>query len=429
MAELADELPGFGGLYLDENQRMVIQLTNKGDLRLARTKVREYFMARARSEASRMAVRQQKIEEAISHSVKYDFRQLHTWYDEIRAKILSLNGVTSGDIDEARNRIVIGVADPEMMATVQKELAQVAAPEDAVLVKSGIRPAKLDVDLRDEVRPVVAGVQISRVGFCTLGYNVAHPEDSYWYFVTASHCTEVYGTVNSDVFGQPENDRPIGFEVADPPTFTLAEDPRCPSYECRFSDVALIRYTISSHKQGHIAWPTNFGSRNSTTTKPIDGAADPVLYQLVHMVGRTSGHQAGLVQGMCEDILGSDGIWRLCSGRADYVSGAGDSGAPVFTDGTWYGGMVIARGVHWGSQTATVKFFSLHSLWDSELREDFGGTFDVTAPPPPFTLSINGPSVVSPMAIACTWLAAASGGTPPYHSYQWSGVLSGTNLL
>lgn len=73
-----------------------------------------------------------------------------------------------------------------------------------------------------------------------------------------------------------------------------------------------------------------------------------------------------------------------------------------------------------------MKFFSLHSSWDSELREDFGGTFDVTAPPPPFTLSINGPSVVSPMAIACTWLAAASGGTPPYHSYQWSGVLSGT---
>lgn len=234
MAELADELPGFGGLYLDENQRLVIALTNQGDLRLARTKVREYFMARARADASRMAVRQQQIEEAISRSVKYDFRQLHTWYGEIRAKIFSLDGVTSGDIDEDQNRIVIGVADPEIMARVQKELAQVAAPEDAVLVKSGIRPAKLDIDLRDEVRPVVAGVQISTVGFCTLGYNVAHPEDSYWYFVTAAHCTNVFGVVDGDVFGQPQNNRPIGFEVADPPTFTQAEDPRCPSYECRF---------------------------------------------------------------------------------------------------------------------------------------------------------------------------------------------------
>lgn len=141
------------------------------------------------------------------------------------------------------------------------------------------------------------------------------------------------------------------------------------------------------------------------------------------MIGRTSGHQGGLVKGMCEDVLGTDGVWRLCSARADYVSGSGDSGAPIVSDNS---GVVIARGVHWGSQSATVKFFSLHSSWDSELREDFGGTFDVTAPPPPFTVSIDGPSVVSPMA-SCTWDAAPSGGTPPYHSYQWSGVLSGTS--
>jgi subtilisin family serine protease len=54
------------------------------------------------------------------------------------------------------------------------------------------------------------------------------------------------------------------------------------------------------------------------------------------------------------------------------------------------------------------------------------GSWSRCVPPPPLNVWIDGPSVVSPMA-SCTWYAAPSGGTPPYHSYQWSGVLSGTS--
>lgn len=32
MAALADELPGFGGIYFDENGQLVVQLTNAGNL-------------------------------------------------------------------------------------------------------------------------------------------------------------------------------------------------------------------------------------------------------------------------------------------------------------------------------------------------------------------------------------------------------------
>lgn len=377
-----------------------------------------------------MAVRQEKLDEMISHLAMYDFRQLHTWYAEARAKILSQDGVTFGDIDEIQNRIVIGVMDSDAMARVQAALTTLAAPDDAVLVKSGVRPARLDraTSLRGIVRPVVAGVQINRgvgePGACTLGYNVAHPQDSYWYFTTAAHCTGAgIGNVSGDTFGQPDINSPIAFDVADPPVFTPAQDSRCPSHTCRYSDVALLRYTTGNWKHGHVAWP-NTGSINFTTTRGINAAADPTMYMLVHMVGRTSGHTGGLVIGVCVDRFVADGVWRLCSGMADYVSDPGDSGAPVVTDVL---NIVTARGSHWGSDLGpepTNKYFSMHSQWDSEMRQDFGGSFDVTlaGSPAPF-VNISGHNLIPP-DLACTWTASATGGVPPY-SFVWSGVLSG----
>jgi hypothetical protein len=429
MAQLADEIPGFAGIHFDENQpnenqQLVIELTSTGNLQQARTRLGEHFLARARGNTARMAVRQQHLDESTSHLAKYNFRELHTWYGEIVEKVLSIEGVTSSDIDESQNLIVIGVTDSETMAKVQTALRHVAAPRDAIHIKSGIQPATLAIDLRNYVRPVVAGVQLYNAGYCTLGYNVNHPEDGYWYFLTNSHCTSEYGGVHGDFFGQPDAAHPIGREAADPPTFTHAQDSRCPNYECRFSDAALIRYSTSSYRHGYIALP-NIGSRDFTTSVAINAAADPVQYQLVYKVGRTTGHTGGLVRRMCENRFGSDGIWRLCSVVADYVADVGDSGSPVFTN---YSGVVTARGIHWGRETGSNPievFFSPHSAWDAELRADFGGTYSVVYVPP-LNGYIDGPDEVSPM-ISCTWYAAPSGGTPPYKNFQWSGVLSGTN--
>jgi hypothetical protein len=46
-------------------------------------------------------------------------------------------------------------------------------------------------------------------------------------------------------------------------------------------------------------------------------------------------------------------------------------------------------------------------------------------PPPTLTVDIDGDSEVPPTGI-CSWLAIVGGGEPPY-SYQWSGILSGTD--
>lgn len=44
----------------------------------------------------------------------------------------------------------------------------------------------------------------------------------------------------------------------------------------------------------------------------------------------------------------------------------------------------------------------------------------------PFTVSISGPSVVSPYDDFCEWSASVSGGEAPFQ-YQWSGILTGTS--
>jgi hypothetical protein len=49
-------------------------------------------------------------------------------------------------------------------------------------------------------------------------------------------------------------------------------------------------------------------------------------------------------------------------------------------------------------------------------------------PPPPPEVTITGPTEV-PESGTCTWQAHASGGTPPYQNYTWSGALSGSGTF
>jgi hypothetical protein len=61
----------------------------------------------------------------------------------------------------------------------------------------------------------------------------------------------------------------------------------------------------------------------------------------------------------------------------------------------------------------------------SAIRNDFGLSNPPPPPPPPPALNVNigGPSTV-PLFGWCTWNASVSGGTPPYTSYEWSGILT-----
>ncbi len=432
LAMLAEELPGFGGLFFDSTGQLIIRLKDQSLLDSFKPRITQFLTRDAGGNAAFVAERMEQVAAARAQEAQYDFRQLHTWYQQVVAIAGGAEGVTMGDIDEVRNRVVVGVANSSRIASMEEAVARLGIPSGVVIVEQ-FDPVEIhqsQQSLRDRTRPVIAAVEISSgLGICTLGYNVAHwfnEEYQEEYFVTNSHCTTVFGQVTGMSMGQAVSTDIIGTESVDPPLFTNSSDPRCPAgRQCRYSDAALFLYNEASFSHGIVAWP-DVGSIDYSNIRVITGGGDPIVGMTVHKVGRTTGHTTGVVSETCIDVPqfsgGFDtGRTMLCQVRGNYNSAGGDSGSPVvdiFPDGT-----LVNRGIHWGSG----GIFSMGNEWLRELREPLGvghglcTTASCLPPPPPpppsMTATISGPTTVRPGAV-CTWLANVQGGSPPY-GYAW----------
>lgn len=157
------------------------------------------------------------------------------------------------------------------------------------------------------------------------------------YFLTAGHCSgSVWGTAGNWPVYQHNSDR-VGQEYITAPVVSYPNW-RCPSAAkspCTEADVLAIRYDDTVAVQyGNVA--NVDGSRNITGTYNVQGTISGVLNgQSITKVGATTGKTTGTVQATCVDISYSTfhhpgSVWLLCAQRANYSSGNGDSGAPVF---------------------------------------------------------------------------------------------------
>jgi len=111
-SDLAGEVPGFGGLYYDDDGTLTVRLKDTGRADAARSPV-SAFLAR---QAGRSSVRLGQIPGEVGAmravAARYDFRELRAWYQEqVVPGLQATDRVTMTDIDERRNRIVIGVRD------------------------------------------------------------------------------------------------------------------------------------------------------------------------------------------------------------------------------------------------------------------------------------------------------------------------------
>jgi hypothetical protein len=224
---LAEEVPGFGGLYLDGEGTVYVYLQDLG--------------------------RAQEVESWGEHVVaiqgEYDFRDLFAWKDELRA-LLPWDEVLSLDIDEQRNRLRVGV-EAEVVEAFQAELAgilrETSIPPEAVTVEADEATVTLEM-LTDSMQPIPAGVQITGNGFCTLGTNAV--SNGVEGFVTNSHCTAVRGVVDGSIFFQSTvaPGANVGVETIDPPFLVGGKCP--PDRRCRFSDTAFVTYDDPSFSEG-----------------------------------------------------------------------------------------------------------------------------------------------------------------------------------
>jgi hypothetical protein len=357
---LAREAPGFGGLFLDSAGIYHVFLTDVARAAAARPAIAAFLQERGVALASggdELQVRQGR----------YDYGQLAEAFQRL-TPALTAAGITQWDIDEARNRVTVGVIDSASATRVRADLARLDLPPGLVAIKL-IPPTNVTGTLREAYSPRVGGLQIYNInwpngspggpGTCTLGYNVrlyytgAGTYDPAQYFTTASHCTRSMTSMTGDTVGQPDAAHRIGVEVAESPPVTSAEAYFCPvGAECRYSDAALFRYFPGVNNYwGRVARLSSFAQINGyfTNVKEWEYAA---VGSVVGKMGRTTWFTEGRVISTCASVrqyVGGAPTNRimLCQGQAEYGSDGGDSGAPVFTRAySNYG--IGPVGTHWG---------------------------------------------------------------------------------
>jgi len=405
--ELVRSIPGFGGLFLDGDGVATVYVTNPMAVEGVDNEVLSYLGRSGIDAPPEVRVRRGD----------FTLLQLDEWFEATSPEVLGLESAVFVDLDEAANRLTIGVEDAGTADRAQRIAMDLGVPEEAVSVvlTEPILPMN---SLRDSHRPTVGGLQINFPGYlCTLGFNaeaegggdsgggggggggkgksnknsptatVQAIENS---FITNSHCTSTQGGVEDTPYWQPlssVNPVQIATEVEDPGyKKNLAGCPR--GRKCRLSDASRARYDNGTDfVLGAIARPSvgpNAGSvawSGATFTITAEGTA--TVGQTVNKVGRTTGWTQGTVTAtnVATGVSGTNivqlGQTFVEAGGAQVVAG-GDSGSQVFM-GT--GGNVTLVGLLWGGNgPGTLFVYSPIANVEAELGNLRTHAGDTTVP-------------------------------------------------
>ncbi|HSB54046.1 MAG TPA: hypothetical protein VLD58_06805, partial [Gemmatimonadales bacterium] len=206
-AQLDRQIPGFGGFFLDAGGIPTVYLTPGAGRAAAEQALSGYLNGRGLSTATLRTLQ-----------ARYGWQQLERWFNAASPAALAISGTVFVDNDETSNRVLIGVSDISAQGQVRAAVARLGVPDEAVIVQRA-DPILQVATLQNVVdRPVRAGVQINFPGYlCSVGFNATSGTQKS--FITASHCTNTQGGVESTPYWQPlQTTDPvqIGTEVADP---------------------------------------------------------------------------------------------------------------------------------------------------------------------------------------------------------------------
>jgi hypothetical protein len=348
-AAVAREVPSFGGVFLNEAGRPTAYVTDLA----AGDAVRSGLAGLAREQGFSPG-------DIVLLRGDFPYAQLSEAFARATHAVMPLAGSVFTDLDEARNRVVVGVEHVGLMASARAALARagLAAGSYEVTVTDPIHPV---ATLRDEFDPTQGGIQIHFTQFlCTLGLNVN--DGTQRSFLTNSHCTATQGGVESTVYYQPTSSvdgTVIATEVEDPTYFRNGACPR--GRRCRYSDSSRALYsTAQASTLGAIAITSapNTGSITVTGTRNVAGTSSSVVVgTTVSKVGRTTGWtQAGVSRTCVNTGVSGTNIVQLCQhwvqhGSATIVAG-GDSGSSVWTGST----SATIVGLLWGGSSDNRTF-------------------------------------------------------------------------
>lgn len=348
---LAQRIPSFAGLYLDEEGAPVVALVGRADADLASREITPALRSRG-LESGELRVA----------SARFTYRQLGAWHQAMNESLAEA-GVVFTDLDEANNTVTVGVENPVAGMVVRRMAERSGLPGEALQVRI-VEPIAFAATVRDQIRPVQGGLQIHFGNYlCTLGFNATSGSTASW--ITNSHCTNTQGGVEGTQYYQPTSSTPnsfIGTEVADPAYVKGGSCPR--GKKCRYSDSSRGAYAAGvTSSLGRVARPASRSSLVGTLTidagNPfftINGEQNSALVgEEVNKVGRTTGWTYGNITNTCVNtgVQGSQVVLFCQHFVAGGVQG-GDSGSPVFS---WSGSNNITlKGILWGGNSSNNSF-------------------------------------------------------------------------
>jgi hypothetical protein len=267
----------------------------------------------------------------VKNVARFRFVDLSDWRDSATTHLLGTNGVVSVDLDELRNRVVIGIGDNADTTGIHKGLDDRGVPRDAVVVMPDEQIAPLYGPRLDSESIVMLGgiaAFAQGQGTCSLGPTLAI--DGVARITTASHCTSVFGAASGEPLWQ--GSRVVGNEINDPPFRTLFG-----KFPARWSDWTVFSGNgVAGILTGHIARTTGDRSVTIDFNNPyffMHSAESGAIAQgwFIYKQGWATGWTYGTVVQSCTDRqVQSTSIWLICQFRTDALANPGDSGGPVW---------------------------------------------------------------------------------------------------
>lgn len=123
LARVEKKARGFGGMFIDADGRLAVYLLDTAELPAARSAIESVFGAKLIPVSGVVALQGQ-----------YTVSQLKRW-TALAGALLKTPGVTMVDMDEAKNRVAIGVADDSGTVALERALPSLRIPREAVVIQ------------------------------------------------------------------------------------------------------------------------------------------------------------------------------------------------------------------------------------------------------------------------------------------------------
>jgi hypothetical protein len=123
LVRVEQRAPGFGGMFIGPDGRLAVYLLDPSQLAAARSAIEAVFGAQ-QVPAAGVRARQGQ----------YTASQLKRWTEHANG-VLEVQGVTLVDLDEARNRVAIGIEDESARPRAEQALLSLGIPRAAVVIE------------------------------------------------------------------------------------------------------------------------------------------------------------------------------------------------------------------------------------------------------------------------------------------------------